>query len=153
MGKEVKLIQLCISTYVDLSNHYSKPVKILLFVCLGFNLIWHGFCTKSTSATLLLGQETAIRTTKFCRQVLPYWYEQNLIICQNGETFGSYFLNIPKAFMTFIPNSELPLLIENLEPPNSRVTVHVRNITQSCNSVFSNWSNLRSNITTNFEHC
>lgn len=61
---------------------------------------------------------------------------------------GSYFLNIPKAFMTFIPNSELSLLVENLEPLNSRVAVYF-----SCNSVSSNWSNLRSNITTNFKQC
>lgn len=87
LGEEVKLIQLCISTYVDLSNH-SKPVTILMFVHSGFNSKLHGFCTKSNSAILLLGQETEIRTTKFCRQILPYWHEQNLIIRRNPETFG-----------------------------------------------------------------
>lgn len=88
--------QLCISTYVDLNNHYSKPVKILVFVRSGFNLIWHGFCTKSTSEILLLGQETEIKT-KFCRQVLPYRYEQSLIICKNAETFGVLFSKYSKS--------------------------------------------------------
>lgn len=37
--EKVKLIQLGIFTYVDLSNHYSKTVKILVFVHSGFNLI------------------------------------------------------------------------------------------------------------------
>lgn len=98
--KEVKLIQICISTYVDtyLSNPYSKPVKILLFVCSGFNLILCGFCTKSTSAILLMGQKTTIKTTKFCRQVLPYWYGQNLIICQNADKFGVLFSKYSKSF-------------------------------------------------------
>lgn len=101
LGEEVKLIKLFISTYVDLSNHYSKPVKILMFVHLGFNLKLHGFCTKSNSAILLLGQETEIRTTKFCRQILPYLYEQNLIICQNPETFGILFSKYSKHLSNF----------------------------------------------------
>lgn len=99
--EKVKLIQLGIFTYVDLSNHYSKTVKILVFVHSGFNLIWHRFCTKSTSAILLLGQETEIRTTKFCRQILAYLYEQNLIICQNPETFGILFSKYFKSLHNF----------------------------------------------------
>lgn len=72
-----------------------------MFVHSVFNLIWHGFCTKSSSAILLLGQEAAIRTTKFCRQILPYLYEQNLIICQNPEMFGILFSKYSKSLCNF----------------------------------------------------
>lgn len=124
-----------------------------MFVCSEFNLTWilHKIylCNSSIGAG---NRNQDIKALQACFTTLVWAKSDHMPECKRH--LGWYVLNIPKSLHeAFIPNSELPLLIENLEPLNSKITVYFSNITQSCKSVSSNWSNLRSNITTNFNHC
>lgn len=123
-----------------------------MFVCSEFNLTWilHKIylCNSSVGAGNRNQDNKALQT---CFTTLVWEKSDHMPECKRH--LGSYVLNIPKSLhKAFIPNSELPLLIE-LEPLNSKITVYFSNITPSCKSVSSNWSNLRSNITTDFNHC